>query len=333
MTATPLPHRRRAWLLGVVVPVLITAGTWAVVLPLVPRLPEVVALHWGPGGVDRTGSAGELLTTAGVISGVSLLVMAVLAVRTGRDAVNRRMVFGLAVGMATLFAAVTLGSVLVQVDATTAADAGSPTGWVAVGVLLATLAGAGAAVLAGRDAPAPSTTPVPVDAPRTELRGDERAVWLRGVDAMPEPLLWVVVVLGLLAAVGSALLTGDPIPVVIGVPVVALALVMTRWQVRVDARGLTAAGVLGWPRLQVPAAEIEEARVVQVRPFAEYGGWGLRTNRSGVVGVVIRKGEAIHVARSGGRATVVTVDDAATGAALLNTYADRARTAPSRSEA
>jgi hypothetical protein len=45
----------------------------------------------------------------------------------------------------------------------------------------------------------------------------------------------------------------------------------------------------------------------------------------GTVGVVVRGGESIAVERSGGRRFVITVDDAATGAALLNTVAERAR--------
>jgi hypothetical protein len=46
----------------------------------------------------------------------------------------------------------------------------------------------------------------------------------------------------------------------------------------------------------------------------------------GGVGYVVRTGEGIEVERTSGRRFVVTVDDAATGAALLTTLADRART-------
>ena len=59
--------------------------------------------------------------------------------------------------------------------------------------------------------------------------------------------------------------------------------------------------------------------------MAEFGGWGYRVGRGGRVGVVLRTGEALQVQRTGGRAFVVTVDDAATGAALLNTLAARSR--------
>ena len=62
-----------------------------------------------------------------------------------------------------------------------------------------------------------------------------------------------------------------------------------------------------------------------VSPLAEFGGWGYRVGRGGRVGVVLRTGEGLQVERSGGRSFVVTIDDAATGAALLNTLAARSR--------
>lgn len=150
-------------------------------------------------------------------------------------------------------------------------------------------------------------------------------MWVKGVGGLGEWLMWGVVALGLLGVVAVALLASDVLPVVIGAPVLLLVLAITGWQVRVDSRGLTAAGAFGWPRLHVPADEVEGAHVVEINPLRQFGGWGLRTNRSGAVGVVIRRGEAIAVDRSGARRTVVTVDDAATGAALLNTYGERAR--------
>ena len=104
-----------------------------------------------------------------------------------------------------------------------------------------------------------------------------------------------------------------------------LLLTMLVWQVGVDASGLTAHGALGWPRQHVPAHEVVEASTRHVSPSREFGGWGLRTAVDGTVGVVVRGGEAIVVERSGGRRFVVTVDDAATGAALLNSFAERAR--------
>ncbi|MFL1430121.1 MULTISPECIES: hypothetical protein [unclassified Nocardiopsis] len=73
---------------------------------------------------------------------------------------------------------------------------------------------------------------------------------------------------------------------------------------------------------------VQPRRLVAVGPAAR-GGLGPdpgRLRRGGRVGLVLRRGEALMVERSGGRSFVVTVDDAATAAALLNTMAERART-------
>ncbi|WP_152193036.1 DUF1648 domain-containing protein [Georgenia satyanarayanai] len=322
----PLPHRRRAWLLGVLVPVLVTAAAWVVAARLVPRLPEEVAVHWGPSGVpDRTGSVAELVVPMAVISGLSLLVMAAFSVLTGRQAITRRLTLGLAVGMSALFAGMTLASVVVQVDVATAADAGSPDGWLVVSILVALALGTTAGALAGADPALPATGTVAEGAPTADLPEGHRAVWVRGVAGLGTTVTWVVVAAGVVAAVALWLLADTLLPLVVAVPLLALVLTMTTWQVQVDARGLTARGTFGWPRIHVPAGEVERADVTTVRPFAEFGGWGLRTSVGGTVGVVIRSGEAIAVERSGGRRIVVTVDDAASAAGLLNTYAARAR--------
>jgi hypothetical protein len=104
-----------------------------------------------------------------------------------------------------------------------------------------------------------------------------------------------------------------------------LLLAMTQFSVRVDVFGLTVRSALGWPRAYIPADEIERADVVEVNPFAEFGGWGWRVGRNGRTGVVLRTGPALQVTQSGDRCFVITVDDAGTAAALLNTYAGRAR--------
>jgi len=79
---------------------------------------------------------------------------------------------------------------------------------------------------------------------------------------------------------------------------------------------------MGWPRIEIPAAEIASVRAVRVDPFAEFGGWGYRFGVDGRRGVVLRAGDALEVARTNGRVFVVTVDDAATAASVLALAAD-----------
>ncbi len=90
------------------------------------------------------------------------------------------------------------------------------------------------------------------------------------------------------------------------------------FRVRIGARR-TARAVAGGlaRRSRSRPADIASVRAIDVDPFAEFGGWGLRYGLDGRYGVVLRRGEALEVTRVGGRRFVVTVDDAQTAAAAL----------------
>jgi hypothetical protein len=102
------------------------------------------------------------------------------------------------------------------------------------------------------------------------------------------------------------------------------------FRVRVSAEGLRVRSVLGWPTTRIRLESIEKAEVVTVSPFAEFGGWGWRIAVDGRRGIVLRTGQALQVVHGGGRVFVVTVDDAATAAGLLNALRERAASAPGR---
>ncbi|MEU3690937.1 hypothetical protein [Streptomyces narbonensis] len=106
---------------------------------------------------------------------------------------------------------------------------------------------------------------------------------------------------------------------VVGVPGLALA----RVRVTVDRHGLTVRSALASrPRVRVPLDGVEGASVREIDAVADFGGWGYRV-RAHRTGVVLRSGEALVVRRDGGREFAVTVPDAHTAAALLNTLVDR----------
>ncbi|WES64942.1 hypothetical protein P0L94_02445 [Microbacter sp. GSS18] len=114
--------------------------------------------------------------------------------------------------------------------------------------------------------------------------------------------------------------------VVTGVAVLLIVLAATTvaFHVRVDDRGLSVESVAGVPRFRVPLGDVTSAAAVDVVPMGEFGGWGLRWAPGRRFGVVLRTGAAIEVTRRDGRRFVVTVDDAGTGAALLEALAERA---------
>ena len=79
---------------------------------------------------------------------------------------------------------------------------------------------------------------------------------------------------------------------------------------------VVALGPLGFPYRRITLGEVTRADVEDVSPLS-YGGWGYR-GRPGGRAFVIRGGEGVRMTRVGKPDLIVTVDDAATGAATLN---------------
>ncbi|MFE2011748.1 hypothetical protein [Streptomyces sp. NPDC059491] len=162
----------------------------------------------------------------------------------------------------------------------------------------------------------------PPDGPRLALGAGEVAGWSRSTGSRP---LTVLAFLALAATPVVLLVVAWPdallglLGLVVGVPGLALA----RVRVTVDRHGLTVrSGVLPRPRVRIALDEIAGADVRDVDALGDFGGWGYRV-RAHRTGVVLRSGEALVVRRDSGREFAVTVPDAATAAALLNTLAER----------
>lgn len=286
------------------------------------ELPDPVASHWSGSRADGFLS---LAADLGVMVGTAALLVALLTatgMRAGRSAATRRLTAAGSVGLSTMLAVLVTGSLATQRGLADAAAAPSPGTPAALGAVAMLALGALTWVLVPGDPPSPAPEAVPADAPRIPLGEGARAVWLRRTTGGLGVALGAV---ALLVATAAAVATGTWGALVVPL-VLALALAaMLAFTVRVDAAGLTVRSALGWPRSHVPAGEVERASVVEVSPLRDFGGWGWRVGRAGRVGVVLRAGEGLLVERSGGRSMVVTVSDAATAAALLNTMAERAR--------
>ncbi len=156
---------------------------------------------------------------------------------------------------------------------------------------------------------------------RIALAAGEVAGWARSAGNR-----WLLPVAFLACAGGVALqFTAGWVAAVPALLVGVLLVSFARPSVAVDRRGITVSGMLPWPRVHVPLDRIEAAASRDIRPLAEYGGWGYRI-RPGRTGVMIRSGEGIVARLADGRDFAVTVDDSATAAALLNTLIDRRRT-------
>ncbi|MXG25105.1 DUF1648 domain-containing protein [Streptomyces sp. YIM 132580] len=293
-------------------------------LVLKDRLPTRLASHFDASG-DVNGHADRttyLLVTAPVLPVLGALWVLVV-VRGKVYGRAHRLLIGGGWAVAAFLQYVLGATLIVNLDAPDggAAD-GFPMWHLAVAFGAAALAG-GVGLLLARRVPAPEDPRAgknPADRERIALADGEVAGWARITGSR-----WLS--LGTLALVAAGAVLGYAVNWLAAAPLFLLALpavTFCRPQVTVDRRGLTVSGLLPWPRVQVPLERIEAADSREVDAIAEFGGWGYRV-RPGRTGFIVRSGEAIVARQTGGREFAVTVEDSATGAALLNTLVDRNR--------
>ncbi|MFK0260403.1 DUF1648 domain-containing protein [Streptomyces angustmyceticus] len=318
-SASPSTGSRRTWfaVLPFVVVIVVLGGLYAVVAG---RLPDPLATHFTGDRADGFSSA------PGFVAGC-LAVLLVLGVGAGLSVRLREhtpevpwLIAGSCATAAGLGYVMCL-TLLANVDVPDPAAVRQPLWQTAVSLGAALLAGVLGRLLAGAAPAAPRRARGAT--PRLDLPDGATAGWSRTISSPPLVVLGVAmlgagVVLGVLAGWlgGAGLLLG-------GVAVLPLASV----RVTVDRHGLALSPALLPYRVRlrrIPLDRIVEAGSRRIACFAEFGGWGYRI-RAGGSGLVLRSGEGIVVRLTNGREFVVTVDDAATAVALLNTYTDRAR--------
>lgn len=315
-------HRRSTTLLALGVPLVVLGAATAVAWSWKDALPDPVATHWGTDGVDGFSSLVEAVAVPLVIGAATAAGLWAFAWRAGTATSTRRFVNGITTWLALFLSGILLGTLHAQRGLADAADVGAVDGAVALALALATLGGAVAALVTPADRTGPTDDPVPAGASRLPLGDDERAVWFRRTRSGTGAAVVSLATLGLAA---TAVASDQWWMLLVALALLVLTAASFSWVVRVDGTGLTARSALGLPRTHVPLDEVVQATATTVDCFREFGGWGWRTAADGRTGIVLRSGDALEVTRTGGSVLVVTVDDAATGAALLNTLADRAR--------
>ncbi len=287
---------------------------------LADRLPARVASHWGAAGVDDVQSlTGYLVSATSVLFGTTALLAAV----AWRAPVSVRRVLGaIQAGMVWLITTLMLGGLVGQLDLTDPYRAPDPGVWLAVGLLPAAVAGVMAWRLLPAQEPSPQTPPaVPQSAARVPHRPEEQLTWLGHTPLSPGLMVAVGALMVLAIALGwRASPWAALFPAVIGIGV----LWMCRATVVVDRQGLRvrSGGRVTW--LRIPLDRVRVAEVDQVRPLAQFGGYGLRWGSRGH-GFVTRPGAAVRVETADGDATWVSVDDAEQAAATLNALASAGR--------
>ncbi|MFE1773105.1 DUF1648 domain-containing protein [Streptomyces sp. NPDC059008] len=286
------------------------------------RLPDPLATHF-----DAAGRADGFSATHGFLTGPLLALLALGVVFTLLGEVPKLATAApwvIATGYAVA-AGIGYALCLTLLGNAGAADASAvrlPLWQVLLTIPVALLAGVLGRLLAGA-APRPPRRPAG-DAPRLDLPAGTTAGWSRTISSPPLMALGGLVLCGGLATG----VLGSWFSCLILVLSGTVCLAVTSVRVTVDRRGLTLAPALpqafGIRFRRIGPDRVAEATSRRVDCFGEFGGWGYRVRGRGS-GLVLRSGEGIAVRLTSGREFVVTVDDAATAAALLNTYADRAR--------
>ncbi|MEU5640240.1 DUF1648 domain-containing protein [Streptomyces milbemycinicus] len=283
------------------------------------RLPDPLATHFPASGrANGFSSATSFVWVATGLLAVQGAVFAALVHRSSRGIGPPRLLVAVAYGESGLLGYLFPATLFANADVSEAADVRLPMWQLAVALVCALLAAAAGWLLAGADAP-PAAGPA-AEPHRLPLGKGEVASWTRTVTSR------VLLGVGLALACAGAVLAftvspGSGLPMaVMGV----IAVLLSGCRVTVDRRGLTVSPpVVRWPRLRVPLGRIEEATSRQVSAYDDFGGWGYRI-RTGRSGLVLRSGDALCLRLTTGKEFVVTVDDARTAAALLNTLIDRA---------
>jgi len=179
----------------------------------------------------------------------------------------------------------------------------------AVLLLVALLVGWIGWMLAGGRGAVPEDVPMePVTTTATTWSGRASNLWIAVVAALPLAFVFVL----------------DPIWALLMVVLAILLVIFAFARVDVGEGGVKISlGPLGFPRRSVAIEKITSAGAIDVKPLT-YGGWGWRMRR-GRRAYIIRGGPAIRIERANGVATVVTVDDAPTGAAVIDSLAKERR--------
>lgn len=325
--AIPSPRARLSlsmWVVAVVLPLIVGAVAVALQLAWLPQLPDPVAIHWGADGPDGFGAPwSNPVLTAGLAVGLTAMFAAFLATARGAAPTpTHKLLAVLSLVTALFLGATVTASVAVQRGLDDARDAPSIDGWMGLALAASLLVGV-VAWFALPKAVRPGTDASP--ARPLSLAPGERGAWLATTRVATGAVVAILGGLGVVLAVAVfAVALRDDLWPILGAPMLLLALaaIGTVWRVRVDAAGLLVRSLpFGWPRVRIRPAEIARVRTAHIEPLADFGGWGWRWAPGNGFGVVTRGGEAIEVLRHDGRRFVVTVDDAATGAALLAAYA------------
>ncbi|WIY83055.1 DUF1648 domain-containing protein [Propionimicrobium sp. PCR01-08-3] len=275
--------------ISAVVIIIVAAGMTVTLWSVRDQLPAAVATHWGSSGqADSFAPLGSVFVENLLLSALAPLGLLLLLGVVMRQQVRYTAAF--AIGMAVFIAGLSNASV-----------------WMQRGMSADEVAAS--------------------DAPRLMVDDSVRVAWTGRTRS--SAVMWAVLGLGVLAVAIPAIQTllagsvGLGLLLLILAAFIALSAFALSGTVTVDARGLRvrSLGAISWAT--IPLDSIAGATVAEVRPLADFGGWGRRLGRDGSHGVITASGPALRLDRGDEGAFLITVQDAESAAAAVNTLVNR----------
>jgi hypothetical protein len=269
------------------------------------HMPDPVATHWGFDGVPN----GYMPLMAVPLLMVFMVAVGLLTTSLfrieGRPTAEAFAMVGLMGGLGVVLMT---SLVYLNWDVATWEEAGPFIWWHLLGILAGAAVGGFLGYSLGK-----GWYPMPVGeshaaGPVVDISDDEVVSWVGSCSVK-----WPMLILGPFAVVFFLMRDWW---MVMGFVFIVLAMLFSRVFISINDDWLEIRLGGGMRARRIAIDKVQSARAIDLEPAA-WGGWGWRVT-SGASAIVLRRGDAIEVTFDNGRRFAVTVDDAATGAALLS---------------
>ena len=324
--------RNRRWLIAVIIGPLVLGLAAAVWMATVSGdLPDRLASHWGPDGVDGYSSLWTMAAIAVFAGGGSGAVIAGLSVLTrGYSAVLARIGVGFGIAFGVLMTGLAVAVVAGQIGLADAsqAEVDGPVIWMSavVGCAAGIVCGwlyrpaeadrtPSADTLSADAAAANQDSMVAADARRTAANRESMTVRIS-----MGPGKWPLS-LGTGAAVALSLVFIHPALALLGLPTAALLWIFSSGKAIIDDAGVRVLAGGFWKLMPLAHREIAAASVQDIQAL-DFGGWGYRISAAGT-GFILHSGPALILTAGFNQKYVISMPDAETAGracALVNAY-------------
>ena len=322
----------RRWAIGVTAGPLtlgLAAAAWMAMVS--GSLPERLASHWGPDGVDGYSSLWGMAAVAVLACGGSGAVIAGLSVLLrGYSALLARIGVGFGIALGTLMTGLAAAVVAGQIGLSDAsrAEIYAPLVW--AGAVAGCVAGGLCGWLyrpsevdrtpspdtqAAEAAAASGDSSLAADA-RRAAAGRESLV----IKVSMGPAQWLVS-LGTGAVVALSLVFIHPALALLGIPAAALLWIFCSGKAVIDDAGVRVLAGGFWKLMPLAHREITSASVQDIQAL-DFGGWGYRISAAGT-GFILRSGPALVLTAGSSQRFVISMPDAVTAGracALVNAH-------------